>query len=111
MKRVGNACNAYGQVTSLLRVRRRWVVRRREDRALLDPGGRVMPVGRRADWALANRPPRGNAVTLAVRLPAGDVPRFGAPPDRHPLVPTYTFVRDGKDGKVDWWVLPPRARP
>ena len=44
---------------------------------LVGPGGRVMPAGQWAQWALANRPARGNAVTLEVSLPPGDVPQFG----------------------------------
>src|SRR3954449_10462107 len=48
-------------LSGLLRVQKRWVVRRRQDRALVGPDGRVMPAGRWAEWALANRPARGNA--------------------------------------------------
>ena len=89
-------------LSALLRVQRRWVVRLREDRPLVGPDGRVMPAGRWADWALANRNVRGNAVTLAVGLPPDQVRQHGAAPDLHLLVPTHTFIRNGK---VDRWVL------
>ena len=89
-------------LSALLRVQRRWIVRLREDRALVGEGGRVMPAGRWADWALANRPIRGNAATLEVSLPPDQVPQYGTPPKLHLLVPTCTFVRNGKP---DRWVL------
>jgi hypothetical protein len=89
-------------LSALLRVQKRWIVRLREDRALIGPDGRVMPAGRWAAWALANRPARGNAVTLPVSLPPDDVPQFGAVPNLHLVVPTYTFFRNGKQER---WVL------
>jgi hypothetical protein len=89
-------------LSALLRVQKRWVVRLREDRPLLGPGGRLMAAGRWADWALANRGARGNAVTLAVGLPPEQVPQYGTPPNLHLVVPTHTFIRSGK---VDRWVL------
>lgn len=89
-------------LSGLLRVQKRWIVRLREDRALLGPDGRVMPAGRWADWALGHRNVRGNAVTLEVSLPPEQVPQYGTPPKLFLVVPTYTFWRDGK---VDRWVL------
>jgi hypothetical protein len=89
-------------LSALLRVQRRWIVRLRQDRALLGPDGRVMSAGKWADWALANRNVRGNAVTLAVSLPPADVPQFGTPPSLHLVVPTYTFFRNGKEER---WLL------
>lgn len=89
-------------LSGLLRVQKRWIVRLREDRALIGPDGRVMPAGRWADWALGNRNVRGNAVTLEVGLPPDQVPQYGTPPKLFLVVPTYTFFRNGK---VDRWVL------
>jgi len=89
-------------LSALLRVQRRWVVRLRQDRALLGPDGRVMSAGRWAEWALANRAARGNAVTLAVSLPPDQVPQYGTPPKLHLVVPTHTFLRNGK---VERWLL------
>lgn len=86
----------------LLRIQKRWAVRLREDRGLLGPDGRLLPAGRWADLALATREPRGRAVTLPVALPPDQVPQFGVPPKLYLVVPTYTFVRDGKP---DRWVL------
>jgi hypothetical protein len=88
--------------TELLRVQKRWIVRLRKDRALLGPDGRVMSAGQWAQWALANLPVRGNAVTLEVSLPPGDVRQYGTPPKLFLVVPTYTFVRDGKPER---WLL------
>jgi hypothetical protein len=81
-------------LSALLRVQRRWVVRLRQDRALLGPDGRVLPAGRWAEWALANRNVRGNAVTLPVSLPPDQVPQYGTPPNLHLVVPTHTFPRN-----------------
>lgn len=89
-------------LSALLRVQKRWVVRLRQDRSLIGPDGRVMSAGQWAEWALANRPPRGNAVTLEVSLPPEGVPQYGTPPKLHLVVPTYTFVRNGK---VERWLL------
>jgi hypothetical protein len=89
-------------LSALLRVQKRWVVRVRQDRALTGPDGRVLPAGRWAEWALANRPVRGNAVTLAVGLPPDDVPWYGTPPNLHLVVPTHTFIRNGKPER---WLL------
>jgi hypothetical protein len=89
-------------LSGLLRVQKRWVVRLRQDRALVGPDGRVLPAGQWAEWALANRPARGNAVTLAVSLPPEDVPQYGTPPNLHLVVPTYAFVRNGK---AERWLL------
>ena len=89
-------------LSPLLQVQRRWIVRLREDRALLGPDGTVRSAGQWANWALANRPVRGNAVTLAVSLPPDQVRQFATPPSLHLLVPIHTFLRHGK---VDRWVL------
>jgi hypothetical protein len=89
-------------LSALLRVQRRWIVRLREDRALVGPDGREMPAGRWADWALAHHNVRGNAATLEVSLPPDDVPQYGTPPKLHLLVPIHTFIRNGKP---DRWVL------
>lgn len=89
-------------LSSLLQVQKRWIVRLREDRRLIGPDGSVRSAGVWADWALANRPQRGNAVTLAVSLPSDQVRQYGRPPSLHLLVPTYTFTRNGK---TDRWVL------
>lgn len=87
---------------ALLRVQRRWIVRLREDRPLVGPDGRIMPAGRWADWALGNRNIRGNAATVAVSLPPDQVVQYGTTPLLHLLVPTHTFIRNGKP---DRWVL------
>lgn len=89
-------------LSALLRVQRRWIVRLREDRRLLGPDGSIRSAGAWADWALANRPHRGNAVTLKVSLPADNVRQYANPPILWLIVPTYTFVRNGKP---DRWVL------
>jgi hypothetical protein len=89
-------------LSPLLRVHKRWIVRLRQDRKLLGPDGRVMSAGQWAQWALANRPVRGNAVTLEVSLPPEDVPQFGTPPKLFLVVPTYTFWRNGK---LERWLL------
>jgi hypothetical protein len=89
-------------LSALLRVQKRWVVRLREDRALIGPGGRVLPAGQWATWALANHNVRGNAVTLEVGLPPDQVPQYGTPPKLFLVVPTYTFIRNGKQER---WVL------
>ncbi len=60
-------------LSGLLRVQRRWIVRLREDRALVGPDGRVMPAGRWADWALANRDVRADR---ASRRPAAGALRL-----------------------------------
>jgi hypothetical protein len=90
-------------LSALLRVQRRWIVRLRQDRALAGPDGRVMSAGQWADWALANRNVRGNAVTLAVSLPPAGVPQYGTVPLLHLVVPTHTFVRNGKQER--WHLL------
>jgi len=89
-------------LSSLLGVQRQWIVRLREDRALIGPDGTIRPAGRWAEWALARRPIRGHAVTLPVRLPPQQVPQYGVPPPLHLVVPTYTFVRDRKPER---WIL------
>ena len=86
-------------LSSWLRLQRRWVIRLREDRPLLGPDGTLRSAGQWANWALAHRPERGRAVTLAVRLPPEQV-RQARPSVRLWLVvPTYTF------GSGERWVL------
>lgn len=51
---------------------------------------------------MAHRTPRGNAVTLPVRLPVDRVPQDSPSPALHLVVPVYTFMRDGK---LDRWTL------
>ncbi len=82
-----------------LRLRRRWIIRLREDRALEGPDGQVRSAGAWADWALTHRPPLGRAVTLAVYLPRQDVAQEGPPVRLHLVVPTYRF------GSGERWVL------
>ena len=89
-------------LSGLLRVQKRWIVRLREDRGLIGPDGTMRPTGEWANWALANQTPRGNAVTVPVRLPPDRVPQYGTPPPLHLVVPIYTFMRDGKP---DRWTL------
>lgn len=86
-------------LSDLLRVQPRWIVRLRQDRALLGPDGWRKPAGVWADWALQHRPERGRAVTLPVQLPPQDVPQFGPSPPLWLVVPTYTF------GHNDRWIL------
>jgi hypothetical protein len=89
-------------LASLLRVQPRWIVRLRADRKLLGPDGTIRPVGQWAQWALANRSERGRAVTLPVQLPADDVSQEGEPKGLWLVVPTYTFIRNGKEER---WML------
>jgi hypothetical protein len=89
-------------LSGLLRVQKRWIVRLREDRRLIGPDGTIRSTGQWADWALAHRTPRGNAVTLPVSLPVNQVPQYGTPPSLHLVVPVYGFIRDGKP---DRWTL------
>jgi hypothetical protein len=83
-------------LSALLRVQRRWIVRLRQDRALIGTDGRTLSAGQWAEWALANCNVRGNAVTLPVSLPPDQVPQYGTPPNLHLVVPIHTFVRNGK---------------
>ena len=89
-------------LSGLLRVQKRWIVRLREDRQLIGPDGTRHSAGQWADWALAHQPQRGRAVTLPVQLPAEQIPQFGSSPSLHLVVPTYSFIRNGKP---DRWVL------
>jgi hypothetical protein len=89
-------------LTELLRVQKRWIVRLRQDRPLIGPDGTIRSAGNWAAWALANRDLRGNAVTLAVSLPPDQVRQHGTPPSLHLVVPTYTFIRNGKEER---WIL------
>jgi len=86
-------------LSALLTVQPRWIVRLREDRALLGPDGSRRSAGQWANWALANQPQRGRAVTLPVHLPAKDVPQVQPPVRLWLVVPTYTFGQDER------WVL------
>jgi hypothetical protein len=89
-------------LASLLRCQPRWIVRVRQDRALIGPDGTIRPAGQWADWALANRSQQGHAVTLAVQLPAEDVVQPQGPQRLWLVVPTYTFIRNGKEER---WIL------
>jgi hypothetical protein len=86
----------------LLRVQKRWIVRLRQDRPLIGPDGTLKSAGNWAQWALANRPVRGNAVTLEVRLPPDQVRQALTPPTLHLVIPIYTFWREGKEER---WML------
>lgn len=86
-------------LSAWLRTQPRWVIRLREDRRLIGPDGSVRSAGAWADWALRQRPPRGRAVTLPVRLVAKNIPQYGADPRLWLVVPTYTFAGG------DRWVL------
>jgi hypothetical protein len=87
---------------SFLRLQPRWIIRLRQDRPLIGPGGLRQAAGAWADYALATRPPRGRAVTLPVHLPPEDLPP-GVPTTRWWLVvPTYGFWRHGR---FERWVL------
>lgn len=89
-------------LSGLLQVQKRWIVRLREDRALIGPDGVIRSTGQWADWALAHHTPRGNAVTLPVRLPVDQVPQHGPSPPLYLVVPVYSFIRDRK---LDRWTL------
>jgi hypothetical protein len=91
-------------LSSWLRTQERWVIRLREDRPLLGPDGTVRSAGAWADWALAQRPERGRAVTVPVTLPPDRVHQLGAPARLWLVVPTYTF------GSGERWVLLTRGR-
>lgn len=86
----------------LLRIQKRWIVRLRQDRALVGPDGSVQPAGFWAQWALQHRNERGRAVTLAVTLPPADLPQYVPPQRLFLVVPTYTFIRNGKPER---WLL------
>lgn len=89
-------------LASLLRCQPRWIVRLRQDRALIGPDGTIRSAGQWAEWALASRSERGHAVTLAVQLPAKDVVQLQSPQRLWLVVPTYTFLRNGKEER---WIL------
>jgi len=82
-----------------LHTQERWVIRLREDRALIGPDGTRKPAGQWADLALAERLDRGRAVTLPVQLPPGEVRQLGQPKRLWLVVPTYTY------GSGERWVL------
>lgn len=86
-------------LASWLRSQGRWIIRLREDRPLLGPDGSLRPAGHWADLALRERPQRGRAVTLPVRLPPGQVKQLGPPARLWLVVPTYTY------GNNERWVL------
>lgn len=87
-----------------LRSQDRWIIRLRNDRPLLGPDGTLRPAGQWADWALAQRPERGRAVTLPVRLPPDQVKQLGPPARLWLVVPTYTF------GSGERWILLTKGR-
>lgn len=89
-------------LSPLLQVQKRWIVRLRQDRPLIGPDGTIRSAGNWAAWALANRNPRGNAVTLAVSLPPDQVRQYGTPPSLHLVVPNHTFIRNNKEER---WIL------
>ena len=89
-------------LSPLLQVQKRWIVRLREDRGLIGPDGSLGSAGSWANWALLNRPVRGRAVTLPVSLPPDQVRQYGTPPNLHLVVPTYSFLRNGK---IERWIL------
>jgi len=89
-------------LSALLRVQKRWIVRLRQDRPLIGPDGTVRSAGVWADWALANRPVRGRAVTLPVSLPPDDVLQVGTPPQLCLEVSEHTFIRNQKEER---WLL------
>jgi hypothetical protein len=89
-------------LSGLLRVQKRWIVRLREDRPLVGPDGTIRSTGQWANWALVHQTPRGNAVTLPVKLPVDRIPQDRQPPSLHLVVPIYSFIRDGKP---DRWTL------
>jgi hypothetical protein len=89
-------------LSAFLRMQSRWIVRLRQDRALLGPDGTVRSAGQWAQWALANRIERGHAVTLQVQLPAEDVRQAGVPAKLWLVVNTYSFEKNGKE---DRWIL------
>jgi hypothetical protein len=82
-----------------LRSQDRWVIRLREDRSLMGPDGSRRSAGQWADLALRERPPRGRAVTLPVRLPPDQVKQLGPPARLWLVIPTYTY------GNNERWVL------
>jgi hypothetical protein len=89
-------------LSTLLRVQKRWIVRLRADRSLIGPDDTARPVGVWAQWALQNREQRGNAVTLPVRLPSDQIAQESHPPKLWLVVPTYTFIRNGREER---WML------
>jgi hypothetical protein len=91
-------------LSSWLRSQEQWIIRLREDRPLLGPDGTRRSAGQWADWALSQRPQRGRAVTLPVRLPADEVRQLGPPPRLWLVVPTYVF------GSGERWVLLTKGR-
>ena len=86
-------------LSAFLQIQARWIIRLREDRALIGPDSSRRSAGAWADWALAHCNQRGRAVTLPVRLPREDVRQADHPPRLDLLVPTYTF------GHAQRWVL------
>lgn len=89
-------------LSGLLRMQKRWIVRLRQDRALLGPDGTIRSAGVWAAWALQHCKARGHAVTLPVSLPADQVRQYGPSPKLHLVVPTYTFMRNRKE---EYWIL------
>jgi hypothetical protein len=86
-------------LSSWLTLQPRWIIRLREDRSLIGPDGSPRPAGVWADWALKNRPQRGNGVTLPVYLPPKQVRQCGPPVRLCLVVPTYRSANDER------WVM------
>jgi hypothetical protein len=86
-------------LASWLLLHDRWIIRLREDRALIGPDGSLRPAGVWADVALATRPERGNAVTLPVYLPPQQVHQPEPLKKLWLVVPTYRFASGER------WVL------
>jgi hypothetical protein len=87
---------------AMLRIQPRWILRVRQDRKLIGPQDQLASAGDWATWALQNRPVRGNAVTVPVRLPESVVGLPGSQVPLHLVVPIYQFSRDGLP---DRWLL------
>lgn len=83
-----------------LRLQPRWIIRLREDRPLIGPGGLRQSAGAWADHALLTRQERGRAVTLEVHLPPEDLPASAAAVRLWLVVPTYSFYRNGKPERL-----------
>lgn len=81
-------------LASLLRFRKRWIVRLRSDRPLIGPDGLRKPAHVLAKEALAAGTPRGHAVTVKVRLPTEQVRQAPHAPTLWLVIPTYATGED-----------------
>ncbi len=81
-------------LASLLRFRKRWIVRLRGDRSLIGPDGIRKPARVLAKEALAVGMPRGHAVTVKVRLPPEQVRQLPHAPTLWLVIPTYALGDD-----------------